>query len=216
MLFFYFNYFFEPGGFGGWLCSVSRPSSRLRRPQCPPTRWPRLLASCLRPAPSRAGPSPVPSRIAASSPRSPACPHGAPRLPAALSVPQASPLPGGSPHRGGPPFSHSPSDSVAPCRGAAACSSPAAGCPSTRCGWGPPRGFSPPLGSTLPGAALGSTPGAAARAPYAASSAPLAPAMPRSASPRCRGATDGSEVTANPTAPGSWLGPLTTSRSPSP
>ena len=199
MLFFYFNYFFEPGGFGGWLCSVFRPSSRLRRPQCPPTRWPRLLASCLRPAPSRAGPSPVPSRIAASSPRSPACPPSAPRLSAALLEPQASLPPCGFPPRGGPTFSHSPSDSVDPCRGAVACSFPAA-----------------PAGFDLSGAALGSNSGAAARSPCSASSAPLGPAMPRSASPRCRGATDGSEVTANPTAPGSWLGPLTTSRSPSP
>ena len=76
----------------------------------------------------------------------------------------------------------------------------------------PPNKSPHSLGSSPPWAAPGGTPDTAAQYLGAALAILSVPGLLCSASPRCSGTTDGSEVAATPTAPGFWSGPAAGSR----
>ena len=99
--------------------------------------------------------------------------------------------------------------------GSVAPSSPVAGCPPRQRGWGTPSESPPAPGSSIPWAAVGGSPGTAARASDTSLALLLASWLPCSASPGGDGAPGWVEVAEIATAPGPWSWSSVGSRRPS-
>ena len=179
---------------------VFRP--RFRPQRCSPPRRSGSLLSHLWAGGSRAGPSPAWS-CPPDFPRRPGvCSHGALSLPVASPALKPPSWVGGSSPRGRSASSRSPPDSGATSGGAAALSSLTPVGPSPLRGGDPPGRSPSPLGSSLPWAAPGGTPGAAAQVPDSALATLLVPGPLCSSSPRCNCAAVLAEVVAPPKATG--------------